>query len=114
MTMPPGCWLMCRGRPAISRVSSRHPGELVGDTCRIPPVGDACEALELRERQAERAADVADRTAAAVARKRGDECGVLTAVAFGDADDQLLADLAREVEVDVGHGDHLVVDEPSE
>ena len=29
-------------------------------------------------------------------------------------DDQLLADVAREVEVDVGHGDHLVVEEAAE
>ena len=39
---------------------------------------------------------------------------MLAAVALGDADDQLLADVAREVEVDVGDGDHLVVDEAAE
>ena len=39
---------------------------------------------------------------------------MLAAVALGDAHDQLLADVAREVEVDVGHGDHLVVEEAAE
>ena len=56
----------------------------------------------------ERLADVADRAARAVGREAGDERGVLAAVALGDGDDQLLADVAREVEVDVGHRVELV------
>ena len=39
---------------------------------------------------------------------------MLAAVLLGDGDDQLLADLAREVEVDVGHAGHLVVEEAAE
>jgi hypothetical protein len=39
---------------------------------------------------------------------------VLAAVALGDGDDQLLADVAREVEVDVGHGRQLAVEEAPE
>ena len=39
---------------------------------------------------------------------------MLAAVALGDGDDQLLADVAREVEVDVGHRDDLVVQEAAE
>ena len=39
---------------------------------------------------------------------------MLAAVAFSDAHDQLLSDVTREVEVDVGNGDHLVVDEAAE
>ena len=39
---------------------------------------------------------------------------MLAAVALGDAHDQLLADVAREIEVDVGRRDHLVVDEAAE
>ena len=93
---------------------ARDAVELVADAGRIPAVGDAREPLELAERQAERLADVADRTAAAVARERRNERRMLAAVALGDAHDQLLADVAREVEVDVGHGDHLVVEEAAE
>ena len=117
---------MWRGRPAISRVSSRkasqrgpacaagHAVELLGDAGCVPAVGDAREPLELAEREAERLADVADRAAAAVGGEAGDERGVLAAVALGDGDDQLLADVAREVEVDVGDGRELVVQEAAE
>ena len=86
----------------------------LGDAGRVPAVGDAREPLELGEREAERLADVADRAAAAVGREARDERGVLAAVPLGDGDDQLLADVAREVEVDVGHRGELVVQEPSE
>ena len=91
-----------------------HTVELVADAGRVPAVGDSCKPFQLGERQSERLADVADRAAAAIARKRRDERRVLAAVALGDAHDQLLADVARKVEVDVGHGDHLVVDEAAE
>ena len=39
---------------------------------------------------------------------------MLAAVALGDGDDQLLPDVAREVEVDVGHGRELPVQEAAE
>ncbi len=39
---------------------------------------------------------------------------MLAAVLLGDADDQLLADVAREVEVDVGHRRQLAVEEATE
>ncbi len=39
---------------------------------------------------------------------------MLAAVALGDGDDQLLADVARKVEVDVRHGSHLPVQETAE
>ena len=39
---------------------------------------------------------------------------MLAAVALADCDDQLLADVAREVEVDVGHRGELAVDEAAE
>ena len=115
---------MCRGRPPICRELAE--GAQRGPVCgpghrraspharRIPAVGDARETLELCKREAERLADIADRAAAAVARERGDERRMPAAVALGDAEDQLLADVAREVEVDVGHRHHLVVDEPAE
>ena len=88
--------------------------DLVRDPLGVPAVGHAGEPLELGLRQPERLADVADRAARAVRRKARDERGVLVAVALGDADDQLLADVAREVEVDVRHRRELVVQEASE
>ena len=89
-------------------------GELVGDLLRVPAVRDAREPLQLGEREPERLADVADRAARPVGREAGDERRVLAAVALGDADDQLLADVAREVEVDVGHRHQLAVEEAAE
>src|SRR5207237_5958862 len=77
-------------------------------------VGDPSQPLELGEREPERLADVADRAAAPVGREARDERRVLVAVALGDGDDQLLADVAREVEVDVGNGGELVVQEAAD
>src|SRR6185437_13322559 len=88
--------------------------QLLADTLRVPAVRDAREPFELGERQAECLADVADRATRAIRREARDERGVLVAVALGDADDQLLADVAREVEVDVGHRRELAVEEPSQ
>ncbi len=87
---------------------------LLGDAVRVPPVGHAGEPLELGVRKPERLADVANRSPRAVRREARDECCVLVAVALGDADDELLADVAREVEVDVGHRGELPVDEAAE
>src|SRR5206468_7431474 len=49
-----------------------------------------------------------------VGRKTRDERRVLSAVALADLDDQLLADVAREVEIDVRHRDQLLVQEAAE
>src|SRR5439155_2156366 len=81
---------------------------------RVPAVADSREPLELAEGQSERLADVADRPTASVGREARDEGRAFAAVAFGDRDDQLLADVAREVERDVRDGDELVVDEAPE
>ena len=129
MIIPPGCCEMWRGRPAISRAAldERAPArreqlplgvgerrELLRDLLRVPALGELREPLELGLREAERLAHVADRAARAIRRERRDERRVLAAVALGDADDQLLADVAREVEVDVGDAAHLVVQEAAE
>ena len=76
-------------------------GDLLPHSLRVPAVREPCEPFELREGQAERLANVADRSPRAVRREARDERGVLAAVALGDTDDELLADVAREVEVDV-------------
>ena len=129
MTIPPGCWEMWRGRPAISAQSAPNArqrgersfvrrvgqrGDLVGDALRVPAVREPREPLEVGVREAERLADVADRAARAVGREGRDERGVLGSVALDDADDELLADVAREVEVDVGHRRELAVEEAAE
>ena len=88
--------------------------ELLGDLLRVPAVGDPRDPLQLGEREAERLADIPDRAAGTVGGEARDERCVLAAVALGDADDQLLADVAREVEVDVGHRDQLAVEEAPE
>ena len=128
ITIPPGCCEIWRGRPPISpqsRANARQRGEcelgvgvrqlrqLLADAVRVA-VGEPGEPLELGERQAERLADVADRPARVVGREARDERRVLAAVALADRDDQLLADVAREVEVDVGHRHELAVEEAAE
>ena len=88
--------------------------QLLGNTLRVPAFRDAGDPLELRVGKAERLADVADRAARAVRRERCDECRVLAPVALGDGHDQLLANVARKVEVDVRNGVELAVQEAAE
>ena len=120
---------MCRGRPAISAgeelegapplrdqlaLGVREARHLLGDARGIPPVGEPGKPLELRLRQPERLADVADRTARTVGGEARDESGVLVAVPLRDGDDQLLADVAGKVEVDVRDRGQLAVEEAPE
>ena len=94
-------------------IGVRQLRQLLADAVGVA-VGQAREPLQLAERQAERLAHVADRSARVVGREARDERRVLASVAFADRDDQLLADVAREVEVDVGHRGELAVDEAAE
>src|SRR4029078_11263243 len=80
----------------------------------MPSFAHTRQPFELAEGEPECLADVADRAAAPVGRKARDESRALTAVALGDGDDQLLADVTRKVEVDVRDGGELVVDEAAE
>jgi hypothetical protein len=96
---------------AVSVGESRN---LLPHTLRIPSVRGAGQALELCERKAERLPDVADRASRAVRGEARDERRMLATVAPGDPDDELLADVAREVEVDVRHGGQLAVQEAPE
>ena len=95
-------------------VGLRQERELLGDLLRVPAVGDPRDPLQLGEREAERLADISNRAAGAVGGEARDERSVLAPVALGDADDQLLADVAREVEVDVRHRHQLAVEEAPE
>src|SRR5512132_3039495 len=90
-------------------VRVRQLRQLLADAVRVA-VGQPREPLELGEREPERLADVADRSPRAVGREACDERRVLAAVAVADGDNQLLADVAREVEVDVRNRDELAVE----
>src|SRR6478752_2190666 len=87
---------------------------LLRDARCIPAVAEPGDSLELCLRQPERLADVADGTARAIGGEARDERCMLVAVALRDGDDQLLADVAREVEVDVRNRGELVVEEAPE
>src|SRR6478752_326164 len=87
---------------------------LLRDARCIPAVAEPGDSLELCLRQPERLADVADGTARAIGGEARDERCMLVAVALRDDDDQLLADVAREVEVDVRDRGELVVEEAPE
>ena len=79
-----------------------------------PRLGPARDALELARRQPEHLAELADRAARPERRERGDQRRALAPVAVVDARDQDLADVAREVEVDVRQRGQLLVEEAPE
>ena len=102
----PSC---ARAEPIASSMSFGH---------RLGPVihvDGASDALDLARRQPEGLAEVAHRRARAIAGERGHQRRALGAVALVDPRDQPLADVAGEVEVDVGGlGDLLVQEAPQE
>ena len=79
-----------------------------------PRLGPARDALELARRQPEHLAQLADRPARAERRERRHQRRALAPVAVVDARDQDLADVAREVEVDVRQRGELLVEEAPE
>ena len=119
ITIPPGCWEEWRGRPIdlagraraapASAARRRARAPIAATTSRSISAAALVEAdrlrhpLDLRRRQPQRLAEVAHRAARAVGREGGDEGGAVGAVALVHARDQHLADVAREVEVDVRH-----------
>ena len=143
MTIPPGCWDWWRGSPQASRASltsasqrgERRPRPAVrggapgpkrpdrpgafGDVARdvvavLPGVDRPREPLDLAGRQAERLGEVAHRRAHLEGREGGDERAAVAPVAVVDARDQDVADVAREVEVDVRQRGQLLVQEAAE
>src|SRR5512146_285308 len=101
------------GREELA-IGVRKELQLFRDALGVPAFGDARDPLELGIREAERLADVADGAAASIGGERGHESGMLAPVALRDRDDQLLADVARKVEIDVGDGVELAVEEAAE
>ena len=88
--------------------------EVLADVAAVPRVGGARRALDLAGGKPERLSEVADGRAVAVGGERGDERRAVVAVALVDARDQHLADVAREVEVDVGQRLEVLVQEAPE
>ena len=74
-------------------------------------IGAAREALELAGGQAEDLAELADRTASPEGGKCRDQRRAIVPVALVHTWDQLFADVAREVEVDVGESSQILVQE---
>ena len=120
--IPPECWERWRGRPwasAASRAShAQRPlrpwrsgvGDVPAHLARVPPLAAAGHPLDLPRRQPQRLAQLADRAPGPVGGEGGDQRRALVAVALVHARDQLLADVAREVEVDVGQRGQLLVE----
>jgi len=77
-------------------------------------VGAPRQAVEVGRWQSQRLAELADGAARAVGRERRDQRAALAAEAVVHRQDQLLPDVAREVEVDVGHRGQLAVEEATE
>src|SRR5687768_5183350 len=77
-------------------------------------LGQLGELLELPERKLERLADLTHRGAETIGRKDADEPCVLGAVLLVDAENELLADIPRKVEVDVGDAPERLVQEATQ
>ena len=91
-----------------------EPRDLLPHALRVPAVRSPREPLELCEWEAQRLPDVANRAARPVGREARDERRMLAPVALGDPDDELLANVAREIEVDIRDRGELAVQEASE
>ena len=89
-------------------------GELLTHALGAVAVGAACEAIEIGRREAQRLAELADGAARAVGRERRDQRAALAPEAVVHRQDQLLPDVAREVEVDVGHCGQFMIEEAAE
>jgi hypothetical protein len=124
-TIPPGCWEAWRGSPSLGAdldqpspahrigpsLADRHRDVAAQRLSAAVVVDHPRHPLDLPRRQPQGLAEVAHDPLRAVGRKGSDQRRALGAVALVHARDQLLADVAGEVEVDVGHRAHLLVQE---
>ena len=91
----------------------RHP--LPGIAARLVDVHGPREPLHLAERQPQRLAEVSDRAARPIGGEGSDQRRALLSIALVHPRDQLLPNVAGEVEVDVGNlGELLVQEAPQE
>ena len=79
-----------------------------------PAVRQFCDQLDFAERQVEGLADFADRRPQSIRGEGADEPRVLGAISRVHAADQLLADLAWEIEIDIGDRSERLVKEASQ
>ena len=109
---PPGVAGELHERVPARRAAARHlPLDVVAV---LPGVHRAREPLDLARRQAERLGEVAHRGAHLEGGERGHERAAVAPVAVVHARDQHVADVAREVEVDVRQRGQLLVQEAAE
>ncbi len=89
-------------------------GDLVGEAGGRAVLGQLGKLLELPERQLERLADLAHGRLEPVSREGAYQSCMFVPVLLVDPQDQLLPDVAREVEVDVGNASERLVEEAAE
>ena len=103
--------LPARGAQLLRSIWKRS--QLAAHLARVPAVREARKSLELRLRETQRLADLPDGATRAVGGEAGDEGRVLAAVALRDGDDQLLADIARKIQIDIRYRRELPVEKSS-
>jgi hypothetical protein len=89
-------------------------GDLFGEPRRRTVLRQLRQLLELPHGEVERLADLAHRRLEPVRGKGADEPRVVVAVLLVDPEDELLADISREVEVDVRHAPERFVQEAAQ
>ena len=127
--MPPTCWPTCRGKPVdllgqVHQVRPHRPLGLaleLGQRRQLAPhraghaaFGQPRQLVDGRRRQPEHLAQVAHRAAQVIRRERAHQRGVLVAVALVHLQDQLLANVARKIEIDIRHRLQVFVEKAAE
>ncbi len=90
------------GPAAGERRAAAHRLDVAPHLARVPALAAAGNPFKLRGREPQHLAQLADRAARAVGREGGHQRRPVGAEALGDTRNQHLADVAREVQVDVG------------
>ena len=101
-------------RPAAGQLAATRAVDVGADLLRTPSLAAARDPLDLARRQTQHLAELTDRAPGAVGGERGDQRRAVMAVALVHARDQPLADVTREVEVDVGQRGQLLVEEAAD
>ena len=102
------------GRRRTARLQPQRALHVARDALHRPRLGPAGGALQLARRQPEHLPELPDRAARAEGRERRHQRRALAPVALVHARDQLLAHVAREVQVDVRQRRQLLVEEAAQ